>query len=119
MLESRIRTQPPSRLYRRYGKPFITRPRPDHSMETHDLVGSLAGTLTTVSFIPQVIKTWRSRSASDISFGMFLLFSLGVLLWLFYGVSIHSTPIVLANGVTLVLSMSIIWMKFWFERHPR
>jgi MtN3 and saliva related transmembrane protein len=45
-------------------------------METTDLVGSLAGTLTTVSFIPQVIKTWRSQSASDISFSMFLLFSL-------------------------------------------
>ncbi|MCF7968734.1 MAG: SemiSWEET transporter [Methylococcaceae bacterium] len=87
------------------------------SMETTDLVGSLAGTLTTVSFIPQVIKTWRSQSASDISFSMFLLFSLGVLLWLIYGASIHSLPIVLANGITLALSLSIIAMKLWFERH--
>lgn len=87
------------------------------SMETTDLVGSLAGTLTTVSFIPQVIKTWRSQSASDISFSMFLLFSLGVLLWLVYGASIHSLPIVLANGITLALSLSIIAMKLWFERH--
>ncbi|MEY2681072.1 MAG: hypothetical protein RL661_1303, partial [Pseudomonadota bacterium] len=78
------------------------------SMETTVLVGSLAGTLTTVSFIPQVIKTWRSQSASDISFSMFLLFSLGVLLWLIYGASIHSLPIVLANGITLALSLSII-----------
>jgi MtN3 and saliva related transmembrane protein len=85
-------------------------------METTDLVGSLAGTLTTVSFIPQVIKTWRSQSASDISFSMFLLFSLGVLLWLIYGASIHSLPIVLANGITLALSLSIA-MKLWFERH--
>jgi MtN3 and saliva related transmembrane protein len=87
------------------------------SMETTDLVGSLAGTLTTVSFIPQVIKTWRAQSASDISFSMFLLFSLGVLLWLIYGASIHSPPIVLANGITLALSLSIIAMKLWFERH--
>ena len=86
-------------------------------METTDLVGSLAGTLTTVSFIPQVIKTWRSQSASDISFSMFLLFSLGVLLWLIYGASIHSLPIVLANVITLALSLSIIAMKLWFERH--
>jgi len=86
-------------------------------METTDLVGSLAGTLTTVSFIPQVIKTWRAQSASDISFSMFLLFSLGVLLWLIYGASIHSLPIVLANGITLALSLSIIAMKLWFERH--
>jgi MtN3 and saliva related transmembrane protein len=48
---------------------------------------------------------------------MFLLFSLGVLLWLIYGASIHSLPIVLANGITLALSLSIIAMKLWFERH--
>jgi MtN3 and saliva related transmembrane protein len=87
-------------------------------METSDLIGSLAGTLTTVSFIPQVIKTWRSRSASDISFGMFLLFSLGVLLWLIYGTHIHSVPIVLANSITLGLSLSIIAMKLRFDRNP-
>lgn len=85
-------------------------------METSDPIGSLAGTLTTVSFIPQVITTWRSQSASGISFGMFLLFSLGVMLWLIYGASIDSLPIVLANGITLALSLSIIAMKRWFER---
>ena len=85
-------------------------------METSDPIGSLAGTLTTVSFIPQVITTWRSQSASGISFGMFLLFSLGVMLWLIYGASIDSLPIVLANGITLALSLSIIAMKLWFER---
>ena len=85
-------------------------------METSDPIGSLTGTLTTVSFIPQVITTWRSQSASGISFGMFLLFSLGVMLWLIYGASIDSLPIVLANGITLALSLSIIAMKLWFER---
>lgn len=87
-------------------------------METHDLVGILAGTLTTVSFVPQVIKIWRSRSASDISFGMFTLFSLGVLLWLLYGAAIHSLPIVFSNGITLTLSLSIIAMKLRFDRSP-
>ena len=85
-------------------------------MEFQDLIGTLAGALTTVSFVPQVVKTWRSRSASDISFGMFLLFSLGVVLWLIYGIEIRSTPIVLANAITLALSLSIIVMKFWFAR---
>ncbi len=84
-------------------------------MEPNDLLGLVAGTLTTVSFIPQVIKTWQSRSAKDISFGMFLLFSLGVLMWLVYGVAIHSTPIILSNLVTLVLSSSIILMKTIFR----
>ncbi len=84
-------------------------------MESSDLIGMVAGTLTTVSFVPQVIKTWKSRSAKDISFGMFLLFSLGVTLWLIYGATIHSTPIILSNSITLALSISIIVMKMWFK----
>ncbi|GAB6047471.1 SemiSWEET transporter [Methyloparacoccus murrellii] len=85
-------------------------------MENTDLIGTIAGTLTTLSFVPQVLKTWRSRSAGDISTGMFLLFSLSVLLWLIYGIAIRAAPIVLANGITLILSTAIIGMKFWFER---
>jgi MtN3 and saliva related transmembrane protein len=84
-------------------------------METQDLIGFAAGTLTTVSFIPQVVKTWRSRSAKDISFGMFLLFSLGVVLWLVYGLALEATPIIVANLVTLILSLSIIVMKLAFK----
>lgn len=87
-----------------------------HPMENHDLIGALAGTLTTVSFVPQVLKIWRSRSARDISFGMFSLFSLGVLLWLIYGISIQSLPIMLANGITLTLSLVMIAMKLGFDR---
>ena len=85
-------------------------------MQTPDIIGALAGTLTTVSFVPQVLKTWRSRSARDTSFGMFSLFSLGVLLWLIYGISIQSLPIMLANGITLTLSLVMIAMKLGFDR---
>lgn len=85
-------------------------------MEPNDLLGIAAGTLTTVSFVPQVIKTWRSRSTADISFTMFLLFSAGVTLWLLYGVMINSLPVILSNMVTLVLSLSIIGMKLMFDR---
>lgn len=88
-------------------------------MEINDLIGIAAGTLTTVSFVPQVIKTWRSRSTADISFTMFLLFSAGVALWLYYGVVIHSLPVILSNVVTLALSSSIILMKLWFDRSSR
>lgn len=84
-------------------------------METYDVLGMIAGALTTVSFVPQVVKTWRSRSAKDISFGMFSLFSLGVVLWLMYGLAIHSLPVILSNVVTLVLSVSIIVMKLYFK----
>ncbi len=84
-------------------------------MSDVDLIGALAGTLTTISFIPQVLKIWSSRSAADISMGMFSLFALGVSLWLFYGLSIHSAPIIASNSVTLILSLAIIIMKIRFK----
>jgi len=80
-----------------------------------EIVGSLAGVLTTVSFLPQVIKTYRSRSAKDLSLGMFLLFTLGVLAWLIYGIGINKLPIIAANGVTLVLAGMILAAKFRFK----
>lgn len=80
-------------------------------MDMTNLIGTLAGILTTIAFIPQVIKTWRTRSARDISLFMFLLFSSGVLLWLVYGLLIDSMPIILANGITLALSVSILVLK--------
>jgi MtN3 and saliva related transmembrane protein len=84
-------------------------------MEINELIGLAAGALTTVSFVPQVLKTWKSRSAKDISLGMFLMFSLGVALWLIYGVGIASTPVILANAITLVLALSILLMKIVFK----
>ncbi len=84
-------------------------------MEGIDVLGLAAGSLTTLAFVPQVMKTWRSRSAADISYGMFLLFSTGVLLWLLYGLALGSLPIVLANGVTLVLALAVVILKYRFE----
>jgi MtN3 and saliva related transmembrane protein len=80
-------------------------------METSNLLGLFAGTLTTIAFFPQVMKTWRTRSTADISLGMFSLFSVGLLLWLVYGVQIGSAPIVIANTVTLVLALIIVVLK--------
>jgi MtN3 and saliva related transmembrane protein len=71
----------------------------------------MAGCLTTIAFIPQVFRTWKTRSAQDISLFMFLLFSCGVLLWLIYGIMLHALPIIVANGITLALSTSILVMK--------
>ena len=84
-------------------------------MEINELIGMTAGTLTTVSFVPQVLKTWKSRSAKDISLGMFLMFSLGVTLWLIYGFGISSMPVILANAITLVLALCILLMKMVFK----
>ena len=84
-----------------------------------DFVGTLAGILTTVAFIPQVVKTWRSRSADDISLLMFLVFTVGVFCWLLYGIGLNSMPIIIANSVTLLLAGSILVLKLqymWLKR---
>ena len=81
------------------------------------LTGYCAGILTTISFVPQLIRVWRLRSARDISLAMFLAFSLGVFLWLVYGISLHSIPIILANGTTLALSLTILILKLRFDRN--
>ncbi|MEF3192968.1 MAG: SemiSWEET transporter [Halothiobacillaceae bacterium] len=76
-----------------------------------DWIGIVAATLTTVSFVPQAVKTWRSRHARDLSLGMFSLFTAGVLCWLLYGVLIGSWPIIIANTITAILSGSILFFK--------
>lgn len=78
-------------------------------------VGLLAGTLTTISFVPQVIKTWTSKSTKDISLGMFLSFCLGVLLWIIYGVSVRDLPVIATNLATLILASAILIMKLIYK----
>lgn len=80
-------------------------------MEGSEAVGLVAGALTTASFVPQVIKTWRTRSAKDFSLPMLLLFTLGVGLWLVYGVMIGSRPVIVPNVITLVLTAYILSVK--------
>ncbi|UTH72445.1 SemiSWEET transporter [Chromobacterium sp. IIBBL 290-4] len=79
-------------------------------------LGLLAGCLTTISFLPQVLRVWRTRSVDDISLGMYLLFVAGVALWLTYGLLSHALPVIVANGVTLVLSGSVLAMKLRYRR---
>ena len=88
-------------------------------MDAYNLVGLAAGTLTTIAFVPQVLKTWRTKSGEDISLGMFLLFSTGVLLWLLYGLAIGSLPVILANAVTLLLSLAVLVLKLRYDRAPQ
>jgi MtN3 and saliva related transmembrane protein len=76
-----------------------------------NIIGILAGCLTTLSFLPQVIKTWKSRSTRDISLTMFAAFTLGVALWLVYGLLILSWPVIVSNVVTLGLAGIILFLK--------
>ncbi len=76
-----------------------------------DLVGSAAGTLTTIAFIPQVVKAWRTRSVADLSLWMLVAFTSGVLLWGVYGLLTHARPLIITNGITFLLAMTLLLMK--------
>lgn len=76
-----------------------------------ELIGYCAAILTTCSFVPQAWLTWRTRDVRGISLGMYLVFTVGVALWLLYGVLMGAWPIVLANAVTLALASVILAMK--------
>lgn len=75
------------------------------------LLGLVAGALTTVSFLPQLAKAWRTRSTKDISLTMYVVITTGVLLWLIYGMFIESYPVILANAVTLIIAALIRALK--------
>ena len=80
-----------------------------------DYLGLIAGALTTVAFLPQLVKTYQSKSADDVSFLMFFLFGIGVILWGVYGWEIHAIPVVISNSITLILASSILVMKVIFS----
>lgn len=80
------------------------------------IVGLLAALLTTGSWIPQLVRVWRTRSTDDLSWGYLGTFASGVFLWLVYGMYLEDVAIVLANGFTFVAVLGIIEMK---RRGPR
>lgn len=84
-------------------------------MNSNDGLGLLAGALTTLSFLPQVIKTWKSKSARDLSLGMFAIFSSGVFLWIIYGIYMNSIPVIAANALTLIFCSTILYFKLKFK----
>jgi MtN3 and saliva related transmembrane protein len=80
-------------------------------MQFSDLLGYGAATLTTVSFVPQVLHTWKTRRAGGLSLGMVALFTLGVALWLAYGIALGAWPVIAANAITLALAVFLLAMK--------
>ena len=79
-------------------------------------IGYVAGFLTTLAFVPQAWQIWRTRSARDISASTFSVFTIGIVLWVIYGVLKAEWPIVLWNAITLGLAVAILVMKFKFEK---
>ena len=80
-------------------------------MDHTTLLGIAAGTLTTIAYLPQVIKVWKTRSTHDISAGMFITLCLGLVMWTFYGLSINSMPVIIANIISLVLAFTVLVFK--------
>ena len=80
-------------------------------MDLTTALGLAAATLTTIAFVPQVTKIWKTKSAKDVSLGMFVVFCTGVALWLAYGIMLGELPIIIANTITLVLGLAIVAMK--------
>ena len=84
-------------------------------MDTAQWVGLVAGVLTTFAFVPQVLRIWKTKSANDISLRTYVSLSIGVALWLVYGILKQEPPIILWNAVTLVLAITIVAMKLRFR----
>lgn len=83
-------------------------------MSFTELTGLVAATFTTLSFLPQVIRIWRTRHARDISVPAFGVFAAGVALWLVYGIQVRDLPLILANSVTLLLALGVLGLSLRF-----
>ena len=80
-----------------------------------EIIGFLAGGLTTASFVPQVYKTWKTKSAENLSLTMLFLFFMGISLWFTYGIFVDSIAMIVTNSITAVLSMLLIYFKFKYK----
>ena len=80
-------------------------------MSIATLVGLAAALFTTSAFVPQVVRAWRTRSTRDLSYGTFVTYAVGLSMWLAYGMMIGDVPLMLSNGTTLLLALTIIGLK--------
>ena len=80
-----------------------------------DIFGYLAAILTTAAFLPQLIRTWKTKSAEDVSISMLLMFITGLLFWILYGWKTRTFPVLFANLITLILNLSILFLKLLYQ----
>lgn len=84
-------------------------------MDSVTILGLIGGALTTSSFFPQVIKAWKTKSTGDVSIGMFLLLAAGIFIWTIYGFLIGSLPVIAANIISFILSVTVIVFKVIYK----
>ena len=81
-----------------------------------EILGYISATITTIAFLPQIIKTFKTKSAKDVSMGMFILFTTGVFLWIIYGILTNTMPVLIANAVIFCLSLTQIVLKIKYDK---
>lgn len=84
-------------------------------MTNIQILGLVAGTITSITFLPQVIKIWQTKSAKDLSMAMLLLLMLGVILWLAYGLFVMDAAIIYTNSMVLAMSLIMLYFKLRFK----
>lgn len=84
-------------------------------MDTFTIIGLAAAACTTLSFLPQAIQVIKTKHTKDLSLAMYLTFSIGVLLWLVYGLLIKDIPVIIANAITLIFAFTILIMKIKYR----
>jgi MtN3 and saliva related transmembrane protein len=80
-----------------------------------EILGYAAGAITCLTFLPQVIKTWKSKSAKDVALNMFIIAAVNEVMWIVYGVLLNNWVIILTNAVVLIMSLTMIWLKFRYD----
>jgi MtN3 and saliva related transmembrane protein len=84
-------------------------------MDFVSIVGFMAATISTAGFLPQTIKTVKSKQAKDVSLWMYIILAVGVTLWFIYGIYKHDWPIILANGITITFVIPVLWIKIRYK----
>jgi MtN3 and saliva related transmembrane protein len=80
------------------------------------ILGFSAATFTTIAFVPQLMRTWQTKSAKDVSLAMLVCFCFGVFLWIIYGMILNQPPIIVANIITLIFNLMILYCKLKYNR---
>jgi MtN3 and saliva related transmembrane protein len=84
-------------------------------VNTFEIIGFIAAVLTTSAYVPQVYKTWKTKSAGNISLTMYIVMFTGIMLWLLYGIHLNSLPMILANAVSGILTLTIVFFKIRYK----
>ena len=84
-------------------------------IDSYEIIGLIGATLTTAAYVPQVYKTWKTKSAGNISLTMYIAMFIGILLWLVYGIHLKSLAMILANSVTAILTLIILIFKLRYK----